>query len=396
MSVYKRNKTWTAHAKWTDRKGKPQQKAKGGFPTKKAAEKAERELLSQVDSGRLLGGSSPSLADYLVKTWLPKHRQLSSLKASTYETYKMLISVYINPKIGNTRINEIGTVQLENLYMELQNFGRANTRKSGDQTLSAKTVRNIASIIQKALKDAVRTGLIPFNPSDSALKPKMTSTEAEFMTPENLMKYVASIQNHRYGAILQLEALTGMRRGELLGLSWSDVDFKTGKIKIHRTRIRAGNQTIFDTPKSKKSRRTIEIDTFTLKKLQAWKIYQAKERLMLGGTWSDTEDLVVTDPTGKPPSFSAFDRMFKKTLRDAGLEKMKFHSMRHSYVVAALHHGGALKTVSERVGHAEPAITNRIYNHVVEGDDRNLADRTALFILGIPDPQVGVNSAQSS
>jgi integrase len=88
--------------------------------------------------------------------------------------------------------------------------------------------------------------------------------------------------------------------------------------------------------------------------------------------------------------------MFKKTLRDAGLDKMKFHSMRHSFVVAALHNGGALKTVSERVGHAEPAITNRIYNHVVEGDDRELADSTALYILGIPDPQAGVNSAQSS
>ena len=396
MSVYKRNKTWTAHAKWTDRQGVPQQKTKGGFPTKKAAEKKERELLSQVDSGRLLGGSSPVMEDYLQDMWLPKHRQLSNLKASTYETYKMLISVYINPKIGNTRINEIGTIQLENLFMELQNFGRARTRKDGNRTLSAKTVRNIASIIQKALKDAVRTGLIPFNPSDSALKPKLVPTEAKFMTPENLMKYVGSIQGHRYGAILQLEALTGMRRGELLGLSWSAIDFKTGKIKIHRTRIRAGNMTIFDTPKSKKSRRTIEIDTFTLQKLQAWKIYQAKERLMLGGTWSDTENLVVTDPTGKAPSFSAFDRMFKKTLRDAGLDKMKFHSMRHSFVVAALHNGGVLKTVSERVGHAEPAITNRIYNHVVEGDDRELADSTALYILGIPDPNLGFKNVQTS
>jgi integrase len=393
MSVYKRNKTWTAHPKWTDRQGVPRQKTKGGFPTKKAAEKKEREILSQVDSGRLLGGSSPTLAEYLLETWLPKHRQLSNLKASTYETYKMLISVYINPKIGNTRINEIGTIQLENLFMELQNSGRAKARKDGNQTLSAKTVRNIASIIQKALKDAVRTSLIPFNPSDSALKPKVIPTEADFMTPENLMKYVESIQGHRYGAILQLEALTGMRRGELLGLSWSAIDFKTGTIKIHRTRIRAGNMTIFDTPKSKKSNRTIQIDIYTLQKLQVWKIAQAKERLMLGGTWSDTENLVVTDSTGKPPSFSAFDRMFKKTLRDAGLEKMKFHSMRHSFVVAALHNGGALKTVSERVGHAEDSITQRIYNHRVEGDDRKLADSTALYILGIPDTE---NKAQSS
>ena len=396
MSVYKRNKTWTAHAKWTDRDGKPQQKAKGGFPTKKAAQKAEREILGRVDSGRQMGGKSPSLADYLVDIWLPKHRQLSKLKASTYETYKMLISVYICPRIGHLRIDEIRTQHLESFYIDLQENGRAKGLKDGSKSLSAKTVRNIASIIHKALKDAVRLNQIAFNPSDSAIKPKMEMHEADFMTPENLMKYVASIQDHRYGPALQLVALTGMRRGELLGLSWKDVDFKTGKINIHRTRIRAGNMTIFDTPKSKKSKRIIEVDGDTMQKLHAWKIAQAKERLALGGKWSDTENLVVTDPTGSAPSMSAFDRMFKKTLHDAGLAAMKFHSLRHSYVIAALRNGGALKAVSERVGHADPAITQRVYNHVIEGDDRDLADNTALYILGAPSTQQVINSAKSS
>ena len=99
-------------------------------------------------------------------------------------------------------------------------------------------------------------------------------------------------------------------------------------------------------------------------------------------------------PTAGSPPFKDGGGQHLQT--SEALDLLSFHSMRHSYVVAALHHGGALKTVSERVGHAEPAITNRIYNHVVEGDDRNLADKTALFILGIPDPQVGVKSAQSS
>jgi integrase len=381
MSVYKRNKTWTAHAKWTDRQGVPRQKAKGGFPTKKAAEKKERELLSQADSGRQLGGSSPTLAEYLLEVWLPKHRVLTNLKASTYETYKMLILVYINPSIGHLRIDEISTEHLENFYIEMQNKGRKKTLKNGTIALSSKTVRNIASVIHKALKDAVRLKQIAFNPSDSALKPKLTAPDIDFMTPENLMKYVASIQGHRYGPVLQLVALTGMRRGEILGLSWKDIDFKAGAINIHRTLIRAGNQTIFDTPKSKKSKRTIEIDIDTMQKLQAWKIAQNIERLALGGEWADTENLIVTDQTGSVPSFSAFARMFKKTLNNAGLMEMKFHSLRHSYVIAALRSGGALKSVSERVGHGDTTITNRVYNHVIEGDDRELADNSALYIL---------------
>ncbi len=390
MSVYKRNKTWTAHAKWTDREGKTQQKTKGGFPTKKAAEKEERAILSRVDSGRQLGGSSPTLAEYLLEMWLPKHRLLTKLKASTYETYKMQILVYVNPSIGHLRIDEIRTQHLENFYIEMQSSGRKKTLKDGTNALSSKTVRNLASVIHKALKDAVRLNQIAFNPSDSALKPKLSPPDIDFMTPENLMKYVASIQGHRYGPVLQLVALTGMRRGELLGLSWKDVDFKAGTINIHRARIRAGNQTIFDTPKSKKSKRTIEIDLDTMQKLQAWKIAQNIERLSLGGKWSDTENLIVTDPIGSAPSFSAFDRMFKQTLRDAGLIEMKFHSLRHSYVIAALRSGGALKSVSERVGHGDSSITQRVYNHVIEGDDRALADSTALFILG------KVNAAFSS
>lgn len=381
MSVYKRNKTWTAHAKWTDRQGKSWQKAAGGFPTKKAAEKEVREILSRVDSGRQLGGSSPTLAKYLLEMWLPKHRKLTNLKESTFETYKMQILVYINPSIGHLHIDEIRTQHLEDFYINMQSNGRKKTLKDGNNSLSSKTVRNLSSVIHKALKDAVRLNQIAFNPSDSALKPKLTPPDVDFMTPENLMKYVASIQGNRNGPVLQLVALTGMRRGELLGLSWKDVDFKTGQINIHRTRIRAGNQTIFDTPKSQKSKRIIEIDLDTMQKLQAWKIAQAKERLSLGGTWSDTENLVVTDPTGKAPSFSAFDRMFKKTLRDAGLPEMKFHSLRHSYVIAALRSGGALKAVSERVGHGDPTITQRVYNHVIEGDDRELADNSALYIL---------------
>ena len=93
---------------------------------------------------------------------------------------------------------------------------------------------------------------------------------------------------------------------------------------------------------------------------------------------------------------SAFDRMFKKTLHDANLLKMKFHSLRHSYVIAALRNGGALKAVSERVGHADSSITQRIYNHVIEGDDRELADSTALFLLGLEKTSDQSYNAQTS
>jgi integrase len=385
MGVGKRGKTWTAYANWMDQNGEKQQKSEGGFATKKEAQKRQRELLNEVDSGRKPGKSSPKLSDYL-NEWLPKHRNMSHLKESTYETYKMLISVYIIPNIGHLRIGEIRTATLEEFYLHLQTSGRAKTKKDGDTSLSSKTVRNIASLIGKAFKDAVRLGEIPFNPADSAIKPKLNPADVDFMTPDNLRKYVASIQEHDFGFALQLVALTGMRRGELLGLSWKDVDFKTGQIDINRTRIRAGNRIIFDTPKSKTSKRIIEIDLHTMQRLRAWKTKQARQRLTVGGLWSDDEDLVVTDPIGNSPSFSAFDRMFKHTLRAVGLAQMKFHSLRHSYVIAALRAGGTLKAVSERVGHSDPSVTNRIYNHVIDGDDREVADNTALFILGNDNP----------
>jgi integrase len=360
------------------------QKTIGGFPTKRAAQKAEREYLMGVDSGRQLGRQTPKLADYLVDTWLPRRREIKNLKESTYESYKLIIETQIVPSIGQMRIDAIRAQDVETFIAQLQQTGRRTPKKDGTKGLSAKTVNNVLSILNTCLKDATRLEMIAYNPAGSALKPTVRQPEVDFMTPENLMKYVASIQQHRYGPVLQLAALTGMRRGEILGLTWDNVDFQKNTIRIKLTRVRAGNRVIYDSPKSEKSKRTIEVDLDTMSRLRAWKSEQIKERLAFGGTWPDQMDLVVTDPEGKPPSFSAFDRMFQKTLLAAGLEKMKFHSLRHSYVIAALRSGGQLKVVSERVGHADTTITNRVYNHVVEGEDRIVADQTAAFILQKP------------
>lgn len=384
MSIYKRGKTWTAHAKWTDSKGKKHQETKGGFHTKKEATKYERELLGRVDSGRHVGASGYNYGEYMVGKWLPARKQQRCLKRSTEETYKMLINAYILPSLGYMRLENIKTRDIEGFFAHLQQGGRKKSRKDGDTTLSNKSVRNIGSIVKTSLKDAVRWELISFNPADSAVQPPSGTAEIDVLTPDMLRAYVASIQEHRFGSMLQLVALNGLRRGEVLGLSWKNVNFPESTISINRTRIRAGNATIFDTPKSKKSIRTIDIDPCTMALLRKWKLAQVQERLLIADRWNDEEDLVVTNADGKPPTFSSFDRMFRKTLEVAGMKKVRFHSLRHSFIIAALRSGGDIKVVSEHVGHSDIAITQRIYNHVVAGDDKKMVNDTAAFILGVP------------
>jgi integrase len=248
MSVFKRNQTWSYNVKWTDRKGTRHQKTKGGFPTKRDAQRAERELMTQIDRRKFPGRSGLTVENYICNYWLPHRQGLGKLKESTYETYKMLINAYIVPGLGSLRLEDLDTYEIESFIVDLCTHGRIKAGSKSGTKLKPKTVRNIVSVLQKSLQDAVKWKMITHNPAKLAEKPQVTKQDIDFMSPQNLMKYVRSLQDNRYRAALQLVALTGMRRGELLGLSWEDVNFELGTVKIKVGRIRAGNKIIMDTP----------------------------------------------------------------------------------------------------------------------------------------------------
>lgn len=376
--IYQRGKTWTAHIRWTDIHGVEHQKKVGRFRTQREATEFRDKFLSDVRSGRTLGTQTPKLCDYLTKEWLPQRQ--SELKPSTYETYDTIVNRYIIPHIGELRLHELTPRRIEDFFKHLQAQGATGHRGGQSGPLSSKSISNISGVLNRALRDAQRWEMINHNPVSVAVKPPVKHAEIQVWTPEQLGTFVEHITEHRLCGPYTLIATTGMRRGEILGLTWDNVDLEKQQIAINTTRIRAGNAVVYQSPKSDASRRTISIDAHTTEALRKWRIAQAEERLAIGEHWPDKKGHVVTEPDGRLPDPNTFTRRFKAICQKLKLPVIRLHDLRHSYVVASRKAGVPLKTISARVGHADINVTSRVYDHVLRDDDEDAAEQTVAFI----------------
>lgn len=359
--------------------GDRRQTRRRGFRTKKEAQTALAKLLTEVQQGSFVAPSRTTLGEFLIHEWLPARSP--SLRPSTTATYEQLIRNYVTPTLGPAKLQVIDGGMLNRLYNELLDNGR---RASGRRTnvgpgLAPKTVRNLHGLLTRAFKDAVRWGRLSRNPCDAADPPRGRSPEMKAWTTDELRRFVRSVEVHRWSGVWVLMATTGMRRGETLGLRWSDVDLDAGTVSIRSTRIRFGKTTANSTPKTARGTRTIAIGPAVVSQLRTWRRTQTAERLVMGAGWPNT-GLVVTLPDGTPPNPEAFSNLFAKLTRRAELPPIRLHDLRHSYATAALADGIPVKVVSQRVGHADVAVTLRTYAHVMPGDDAEAARRADILV----------------
>jgi integrase len=378
--IYKRGNTWTAHVHWTDIQGVRRQKKFGGFPTKAAAVAYQQTFLAEIRSGRRRATTRLTLGEFLTREWLPNRR--NELKASTAATYDNIVTSYLLPHLGAVKLEELTVRRIESFFKELQASGARGRSKKEGAGLSAKTVSNIANVLNRAYKDAIRWELVATNPVQASIKPTKRTREMRFWEPAKLAQFLEETSDVRYAGIWHLAAMTGLRRGEILGLRWEHVDLVNRTISVQETRVRAGRQTIVETPKSKRSRRVFSIDQRTARALERWKAIQSKERLLIGEYWLDQDGYVVTEPDGRLPDPNTFTRQFEALCKRLGFPKIRLHDLRHTYVSAARHSGVDLKTISERVGHADINVTLAVYDHVFHEDDAVAAATTADFIYG--------------
>jgi integrase len=367
--VYRRGKTYTVHLHWTDREGKAQQHKKGGFRTQAEAVRYQRDYLTQVHSGRRVGSSKLRLADYLEKEWLPSKEH--DIKPSTFASYRDIINGHIIPHLGTIRLEELTTRRVEAFYGDLK-AGKGSAR-----ALSPKTIGNVAGVLKTALRDAIRWGLLAVNPIAEARRPSGRTREMNAWEPEDLAAFLDASRSDRQGAIWHLAATTGQRRGELLGLRWSDIDLDNATITIRTTRVRAGGVIVEETPKTAKSRRTISIDKHTVDALRRLKAQQAEDKLAHGEIWQNDGNFIAIEEDGQPTHPHTFSVRFRRLIRHAGLPNIRLHDLRHSYVVAARRAKIDTKTISERIGHADTSVTLRVYDHVFRDDDTEAANRIA-------------------
>lgn len=271
-----------------DETGRRVRKWHSGYRTKKEAERARIELLSRVDQGTYVEPSKVSLGAFLAQEWLPAKR--ATLKETTLASYEMHVTKHIVPRIGGIPSLSVGAGHLNAFYADLLADGRRN----GSGGLAPSTVQRVHATVHKALADAVRWGRLARNPADRADPPKESTAEMSIWTPEQLRTFLNLVRTDRLFAAWLMAAMTGMRRGELLGLRWSDLDLDAGAVSVRQIRTVARYQVLTQTPKTERGRRTIALDPHTVSALRSYRLAQKEERILLGPDYANQEDLVFT------------------------------------------------------------------------------------------------------
>ena len=352
--------------------GRRRQTSKGGYRTRKAAEAALRELSTAVDARRYVERSTTTVGDYLDE-WLEVVQP--RLRPTSWNSYRQAVA-HIKGRIGAVPLQSLVPLEVENLYKEL-----LATRGRQGRPLSPKTVRGVHVVLRKALADAERLGLVVRNAAAAAKPPVPSKHEHTTWTAEQLARFLRSLEGERLSAAFVLLATTGMRRGEALGLRWSDVALEAARLSIVQTITTVRDKMVITPPKTARSRRLVSLDPETVAALRDHRRRQNEERLRVGEAWSGDGDFVFTNEIGEPVHPSALSRLFVSSARRAGLPTIRLHDLRHTYATVALGAGVHPKIVSERLGHATISVTLDLYSHVTPAIDAEAAALVASKIF---------------
>jgi integrase len=337
--------------------GKRRRLALGGFDTKDEAAQAIHKAIDRRRRG--LGDPGRVTVGEYLEEWLSGvELELSPTTAALYRT---IVRNYVVPRIGTERLRSVTPAMLTRFYGDLSTGGGHGGRK-----LKPRTVRNVHRTIRTALEGAVDARLLDWNPAASkATKvPRVVSAERDVWTPAQLARFLEVASTDRLAALWILAASTGMRRAELVGLRWRDVDLDTGVLRVRRTIVQYGSVIVEKEPKTPRSRRTYNaLDPRAMAALRAHRAAQAAERLAAGSAWTDGTDRIFRDELGRDLRPDAVTRGMARLVKRAGLPKLSPHGLRHTFATVGLESGVDVVYVSELLGHSSPTTTAAIYQH---------------------------------
>lgn len=363
-SVFQRNGSWAYRVQWRE-EGSRRSKRGGGFKTKGEAQQALRKVLSEIDSGRVVTHHG-TVAEWLSE-WLDTYSRSGKVKRSTIAAYSDHVHKQLVPRIGQIPLGKLTPAHVARLYADLLAGGEVR-HKSG-RGLSPKTVRNIHQTLNKALGDAVRFGKVTRNVCESVDLPRYERPEIQAWTVDELQLFLgdAASRGDSLLPVWYLLASTPLRRGEVCGLKWSDVDLVEGLVTVRSTRLEVHGEIFEDSPKSRRGRRTLAVDTPAVIALAALRNAQEENATVLGGR---VPEYVVTDHSGLPISPETLTRKFYAATKRARLPQIRLHSLRHTWASFALQEGVSVHVVAGRLGHSDPGFTLRTYAPFMPSQDR--------------------------
>lgn len=316
-------------------------------------------------------------SSFTTREWLTAWLDLCSrrgLRASTVASYETMLNLHLGDALAATQLRSVKGSDLNELYGHLLRDGRRNGRGG----LSPRTVRYLHTILNKAFADAVRAGHLLVNPGTAADPPSSRSTRAPVFpvwSPAELARFLASAKQDVHYVAFHLAAATGLRRGELLGLRWCDIDVDGGQLHVVQAVVEVAHEARLSLPKTDRSRRVVALDATTCGLLA-----ERRGRRTEGAAGIDEHALVFSTDDGKPIHPALFSYYFQRRVRLSGVRRIRLHDLRHTHATHALRAGVHPKVVSERLGHSTVMITLDTYSHVLPSMQREAAEAVAALL----------------
>lgn len=362
-SVRKRGEKWSYYFTYKQ-DGKYKKKEKGGFTTKREAQAALREALHLYDKNNIVKQfNSYTLYDY-INYWL-ENEAVTTLKPRTIELYKETTERYIKKEIGYLKLTELNQIILYNFLREKQ------------KQYSLSTIGNIKNVLSNSFNLAVRSGILPFNPLNGV---KLSSKgyndsrkqEKRALTLEEMNSLLEAVKDSRYYIPCILALHMGLRRGEILGLTWDDIDFENQTISVNKILLTINKTTNLHTPKTKGSIRTIKMTKDVCEILHSAKKEQEQQKKLYREYYYTEFDFVCCDKSGFPyRTVSSFSAAFASYIKNRLSFTVRFHDLRHTHATLLLEAGISPKVIQERLGHEDIRTTMNIYSHMTKNLESN-------------------------
>lgn len=350
--------------------------------------KKMNQVNTELDTGTYIDPVSMTVREW-TNIWMNEYN--NGVKETTKEQYLYQIVEHINPALGAVKLCAVSAPMIQKMYNDAMKPHKAYRKGKGGKMvkkqvpgISAKSVKNLHGVCHKLFAKAVLLHYIHSNPCDACELPRRVKKEIHPIEGQHLSDFLAEIRNDKFGDLFFVDIFTGMRQGEILGLSWDCIDFVSGTITVKqqlqqiRKRGEASTYKILSTKNDKT--RVLQPAPDVMKVLQKIKKQQSALKLASGNQWQNECNLVFVNEAGQHLIDNTVLKHFKDIVTKIGIPDTRFHDLRHTYATNSIRIGDPIKTVSENLGHATVAFTLDIYGHVTPQMKQESADRMQRLI----------------
>jgi integrase len=342
------------------------------YYAKSRAEVGSKLLAAQraLSDGLPLGREHLTLGRFL-EDWLENSAR-PALRPRTFDSYRMIVRQHLEPALGNIRLVRLTPEAVQRYLKDKQESG-----------LSARTVQYHHAVLRRALVQAERWGRVARNVAKLVSPPRVIRPEVRPPTVEQAQAFLRGVRGDRLQAIYAVALGLGLRQGEVLGLTWPDIDLDARTLSIRQTLQRYERAYHLDEPKTLRSRRTVALPPAIVEALKAHRIQQLKERLAAGASWKGDEwHLVFTTEMGEPLCGNVVTHHFQETLDRLELPRWRFHDCRHAAATFMLAQGVPLRVAMEILGHSNITVTANTYSHVLPQLQREATEKVGAALFG--------------